>query len=141
MYVLRWADSVWVAVDHLGNGTKGVDPVPSTDGIAHLVWVGLEEIFTYRPESYLVTSELQGSSLTTPDTITTVSSSVLSASAAASPARRWATVGDFGDLRLLYSEQYGPWIEVPVAGRGDRGTAVVSLNDMNRTGFSGELVG
>src|SRR5262245_3138187 len=101
MYLLRWIDSTWVSVDHLGYGTKGEDPVPTTDGQTHLVWSGLEELLINDwPTSYLVTNRLAGDTLTVPDTVTTIYAGSLTYAAAASPARRWAAAGDYGDQRL-----------------------------------------
>lgn len=129
MYVLRWQDSTWVSLDHLGYGTKGVRPVPSPDGTYHLVWGGLEEIMTDRLVTYLVMSALVADTLTRPDTVTTFHSLSLRYAAAASPLRRWAAVDDNGDLRLLYSDALGIWHEAPVGEHGDRGMAVATLDD------------
>jgi hypothetical protein len=129
MYVLRWQGSTWGSVDHLGYGTKGVQPVPSPDGTYHLVWGGAEEIMTDRLVTYLVMSELVGDRLARPDTVTTFHSGSLIYAAAASALRRWAAVGDYGDLRVFHSDSPGTWIETPVGGRGDRGVAVAAIDD------------
>ncbi len=128
MYVLRWEDSTWTSVAHLGYGTKGVNPVPSPAGTHHLIWSGLEEI---EPEvrSYLVMSEFAGDSLSRPDTVTSIYAGSLKYTAAASMVRRWAAASDNGDLRLLYADALAAWIEVPVGGTGDRGVAVATLDD------------
>jgi hypothetical protein len=129
MYVLRWQDSTWSSVTHLGYGTKGVRPVPSPDGTHHLIWAGLEEVMTDRFVSYLVMSEFAADRLSRPDTVTTIDSYSLKYAAAASPLRRWAAADDYGDLRLLYSNGPGAWIEVPVEGSGGRGVAVGVIDD------------
>lgn len=129
MYVLRWQDSTWVSLDHLGYGTKGVRPAPSPEGTYHLIWGGLEAIMTDREVTYLVMNQLVADTLTVPDTVTTFWASGLKYAAAASPVRRWAAAEDYGDLRLLYSSAPGNWHEVPVGGRGDRGMALATLDD------------
>ncbi len=132
MYVLRWTDSAWRAVAHLGYGTMGIRPVPSPPGTHHLIWNGLEEIFTPRRMSYLVMSEFVGDSLTRPDTVALVRAGTLKYAAAASPVRRWAAAsdGDLGDdLRVFYSDRVGAWTEVPVPGAADRSVAATVLDD------------
>jgi hypothetical protein len=129
LYVIRWEDSTWRSVDHLGYGTKDVRPVPSPEGSHYLVWAGVEEIMTDRRARYLVMSEFVGHELSTPDTVTTIASGSLTYGAAASESRRWAAAGDYGDLRLLYSDPSGVWTEVPVPGRGDQGVAVGTVDD------------
>lgn len=129
MHVLRWEDSTWRSVAHLDYGTKGVRPVPSPAGTHHLVWAGLEDL---QPggRSFLVMNEFSGDSLSRPDTVTMIRNSSYTYGAAASRIRRWAAAGDYGDLRVLYADAPGAWIEVPVPdGRGDEGVAVAVLDD------------
>lgn len=106
MYVLRWEDSTWRSVAHLGYGTKGVRPVPSPPGTHHLIWSGLEEIDPL-VQSYLVMNEFAGDTLSRPDTVTTIYAGSLMYAAAAGPARRWAVTSDNFDVRLLYSDSPG----------------------------------
>ncbi len=128
MYLLRWEDSTWRSVTHLGYGTQGVRPVPSPPGTFHLIWGGIEEVQVN--QTHLVMSEFAGDTLSSPDTVTTKYGGSLTYAAAASPVRRWTAVGDYDDLRLLYSDAAAAWIEVPVPqGRGDDGVAVAVLDD------------
>ncbi len=133
MYVLRWADSAWRAVAHLGYGTKGIRPVPSPPGTHHLIWNGLEEITTpQRIWSHLVMGQFLADSLTRPDTVALIGAATLKYAAAASPVRRWAAVGDGDigdDLRVFYSDRVGAWTEVPVPGAADRSVAATVLDD------------
>jgi hypothetical protein len=128
MYVLRWEDSTWSSVTHLGYGTKGVRPVPSPGGSHHLVWGGLEMI---EPDyhSYLVMNEFVGDTLSAPDTVTTIWAGTYTYAAAVSPKRRWVTVSDRDDLHLFYSDATGVWIEVPVGGQGREGVAAGTIDD------------
>jgi len=71
MHVLRWEDSTWRSVAHLGYGTKGVRPVPSPAGTHRLVWSGLEELEP-GSRSYLVMSEFARSPTFTPQATPTV---------------------------------------------------------------------
>lgn len=128
MYVLRWQDSTWQSVDHLGYGTQGVRPVPSPPGTHHLAWGGIQVVQENRV--HFVVGEFAGDTLSRPDTVTTIWGGSLKYGAAASPVRRWAALGDYGDLRVLYSHAHQTWIEVPVpVARGDEGVAVASLDD------------
>ncbi len=130
MYVLGWQDTSWRSIDHLGYGTKGVRPVPSPEGTYHLIWLGLEEIWDgSRIIGRLVMNEFWGDSLTQPDTVASIYAGSLKYAAAARGIRRWAAVEDYRDLRLFYSEGGTGWIEIPVAGQGDRGVAVAALDD------------
>jgi hypothetical protein len=127
--VLRWQDSTWVTLSHLGYATKGVRPFLSSPGSHYLMWSNLDEVMTTRRESYLSTCQLVGGVLSQPDTIGLIYLYSLVYAGAASTTHRWAVSSDFGDLRLWRSGNSGNWIEFPVDGRGDRGAAAGALND------------
>jgi hypothetical protein len=130
MSVIAWKDSAWVVQWTGGFPTGLVWPSLSQASTHQVLWKGIETVDTPMGgvSSYLVIADY-ASFLGDRDTLGIVDASSTEYSAADSHRRRWVVVGDAGNLRLLYSDDFHQWLEPDVAGYGLDGVAVAPLDD------------
>uniref|UniRef100_A0A832I5W6 LamG domain-containing protein n=1 Tax=Eiseniibacteriota bacterium TaxID=2212470 RepID=A0A832I5W6_UNCEI len=127
----EWADSAWRQTWRIGAGTLRLWPVLSPPGTYHLVWSSLE---TSPSRATFHMAGVAGGQLQQVDTLASISVPQTECSAAVSPRRRWAAVGDYyggmdNTLRMFYSDTVGSWHEVPVSGYANGGVSVGVLDD------------
>jgi hypothetical protein len=128
---VKWTDSLWTEVWTAAYGAAFVRRGPSPGGRIPLFWQGIEfrEGLPLGTYASLTAAEYGDTGLTSPDTTSWVWAGDFTYSGAASRSRRWAAKGDYGDLRLWYSDTVAIWREVDVPGRGDQGDALASVDD------------
>lgn len=128
---LTWSGDAWEQDWTAPYGTAFARRGPAPTGRIPLFWQGIEyrkglPLGTY---ASLTAVDYAHAGLAVPDTVAWVWAGDFTYAGAASPLRRWVAKGDYGDLRVWYSDTVGLWREVDVPGRGDQGDAIASVDD------------
>lgn len=127
---LAWRDSSWTEQWKAGFPLTVLTSSFGMNGQIPLVWASLDAFLNgSRYESWLIFSMVNEGVIEPPDTVTSIASGFFEYSTTASRNRRWVSVGDSGNHRLLYSDSAGGWHEVEVPGNADNGTGMAPVCD------------
>ena len=132
---LAWTDSAWTPFWELGTATAFIWPVDAPGFRKVFVWRTVEPVGPSQDQSYLVVSELVGSSLAFQDSVVLLTGGLQSYAAAASRRRIWAAALDVlppnvPNTRFFLSEAAGDWQELSFGVRqGGDGISLLAEDD------------